>query len=70
MLVCIELSELIIYCQYARKFLVFEVIYYVFLFYTFLPVHSSSTYERYTNPENLGFCYQPIRMPNNITRQY
>ena len=35
----------------------------------FLP-NMKKTYERYTKPENLGFCYQPISMPNNITRQY
>ena len=40
MLICVELSKLIIYCKYARKFLVFEVIYYIFLYYTFLPIHS------------------------------
>ena len=28
-----------------------------------------NTYEGYTKPENVGFCYQPISMPNNITRQ-
>ena len=27
-------------------------------------------YERSTKPENLGFCYQPISMSNNISRQY
>ena len=27
-------------------------------------------YERYSKPENLGFCYQSISMPNNINRQY
>ena len=24
----------------------------------------------YTKPENLGFCYRPKSMPNNIIRQY
>ena len=47
MLICIELSEFIIYCKYAWKFSVFEVIYYIFLYYTFLPVHSSLTYKRH-----------------------
>ena len=42
-----DLSELVIYCKYASKFLVFEVIYYVFLCYTSLPIHSSLTYKRY-----------------------
>ena len=28
------------------------------------------TYERYSKPENLGFYYQPIGMPNNTTKQY
>ena len=28
------------------------------------------TYERYTKPENLDFCYQLIIIPNNITTQY
>ena len=41
------LSELIIYCKYASKFSVFEVIYYIFLCYTFLPIHSSLTYKRH-----------------------
>ena len=70
----ITVSELIIYCKYACKFMVFEllVIYYIFLYYTFLPILSSltyKTYERYNKPENLGFCYQPISMPNSIKRQ-
>ena len=26
--------------------------------------------DSYTKPENLGFCYQPITMPNNIARHY
>ena len=47
MLICIELSEFIIYCKYAWKFSVFEVIYYIFLYYTFLPIHSSLTYKRH-----------------------
>ena len=72
MLICIELSELIIYCKYALKLLVFDI----FLYYTFVPIHSSLTYKRhmrdtpYTKPENLRFCYEPISMPNNITREY
>ena len=44
-LICIELSELIIYCKYAWKFAVFEVMYYIFLYYTFLPIHSSLTHK-------------------------
>ena len=47
MLICVELSELIIYCKYAGKFLEFEVICYVFLYYNFLPIRSSLTYKRY-----------------------
>ena len=35
MSICIELSELIIYCKYACKLSVFEVIYYIFLYYAF-----------------------------------
>ena len=27
-------------------------------------------YERYSKPENLGVCYQPISMSNNINKQY
>ena len=47
MLIRIELSELIIYFEYAWKFSVFEVLYYIFLYYTFLPIHSSLTYKRH-----------------------
>ena len=46
MLICIKLSEFIIYCKYARKFSVFEVICYIFLYYTISPIHSSLTYKR------------------------
>ena len=28
------------------------------------------TYEGYTKPENLGFCYEPVNLPNSIARQY
>ena len=28
------------------------------------------TYEGYTKPENLGFCYEPVNLPNSIDRQY
>ena len=42
-LICIELSELIIYWKYAWKFSVLEVLYYIFLYYPFLPIHSSLT---------------------------
>ena len=47
MLIYNELSELIIYCEYAWKFSVFEVIHYIFLYYAFLPIHSSLTYKRH-----------------------
>ena len=47
MLIRTELSELIFYCKYAWKFLVFEVIYYIFLYYTFLPICFSLTYKRH-----------------------
>ena len=47
MLICVELSELTIYCKYAWKFSVFEIIYYIFLYYTFLPIYSSLTYKRH-----------------------
>ena len=62
----------IIYCKYTLKFSVFKVID-IFLWYTFLPIRlplTYKTYEGYSKPENLVFCYQPISMPNNITRQY
>ena len=67
MLICIELLVLIIYCKYGWKFL------YIFLYYTFLPVFSSLTDKSHMrDPPSLkiGFCCQPISMPNNITRQY
>ena len=65
-LTCTEISELIIYCKYAWKFLVFwsNILYLLFL------LNIWKTYERYTKSSNLGFCYQPISMPNNIARQY
>ena len=47
MLICIELSELIICCKCALKFLLFEVIYYIFLYCNFLPIHSCLTYKRH-----------------------
>ena len=47
MLICIEFTGLIIYCKYVSKFSVFEVIYYIFLYYTFLPIHFSLTYKRH-----------------------
>ena len=72
MFICIELSELIIYCKYDWKFSVFEVIYLSALYFFANPLilNIQKTYERYTKPENLGFCYQPINMPNDITRHY
>ena len=47
MSICIELSELIIYCKYAWKLSLFEVIniLYISVLY-FLPIHSSLTYKR------------------------
>ena len=33
-------------------------------------LNMKGTYEGYTKPKNLGFCFQPISMPNNITRKY
>ena len=33
------------------------------------PIHVK-TYERYIKSKNLGFCFQPISIPSNITRQY
>ena len=34
------------------------------------PLNIEKIYEGYTKPENLGFCYPHISLPNNITRQY
>ena len=42
----------------------------LYFFANLFLLNIKKTYERYTKPENLGFCYQPISMPNNITRQY
>ena len=47
MLISIELSELIIYYKYDWRFSVFQGMYYIFLYYTFLPIHFSFTYERH-----------------------
>ena len=50
MLICIDLSELVIYCKYAWKFSVFAVIYYIChicLYYTFFAIHSSLTYKKH-----------------------
>ena len=46
-----------------------NISFYIILFCQFL-LNIKKTYERYSRPENLGFCCQPISMPNNITRQY
>ena len=35
------IRNMIMYCKYALKFSVFEVIYFTFLWYIFLPIHSS-----------------------------
>ena len=46
---------------------------YLFVLYFFANLfllNIKETYERYGKSENLGFCYQSISMPNNITRQY
>ena len=32
-------------------------------------INIQKTYDGYSKPENLGFYYQPISVPNNITRQ-
>ena len=42
-----ELSEWMIYCKYAWNLSVFEVIYYICLYYTFLSIHFPLTYKRY-----------------------
>ena len=42
----------------------------LYFFANLFLLNIKKTYERYTKPENFGFCYQPISMPNNITRQY
>ena len=42
----------------------------IYFFANLFLFNIKTTYERYSKPENLGFCYQPISMPNNITRQY
>ena len=50
MLICIELLEIwsvIVNMPENWKFSVFEVIYYIFLQYSFLSIHSSLTYKRY-----------------------
>ena len=39
------IKNVIIYCKYVLKFSVFEVIYFIFLYYAFLPIHSSLTYK-------------------------
>ena len=71
MLICIELSELIIYCKYTWKFSVFEVMYYIFLYYNFLPIHFSSTFKRHMRdtPSLEILVRHAISMTNNITRQ-
>ena len=43
---------------------------YLFVLYFFanlFPLNIKKTSERYTKPEILGFCYQSVSMPNNIT---
>ena len=42
----------------------------LYFFANLFLLNIKKTYERYTEPKNLGFYYQPISMPNNNTRQY
>ena len=42
----------------------------LYFFANLFLLNIKKTSERYTKPEILGFCYQPISMPNNITKQY
>ena len=57
MLICIELSELIIYSKYASKFK------YTFLYYTFLPAYSSLTYKRHMrDPPSLKILVSAINL--------
>ena len=42
----------------------------LYFFANLFLINIKKTYERFTKPENPGFCYQPITMPNNNTRQY
>ena len=71
MLIDIELSEFIMYCKYAWKFSLFEVIYYIFLYYTFLPIHYSLTYKRHMrNTQGLKILVPTINLwPCQITLQ-
>ena len=71
MLICIELSELIIFCKYTWKFSVLEVMYYIFLFYNFLPINFSSTCKIHMRdtPSLEILVRHAISMTNNITRQ-
>ena len=40
------IKNVMIYCKYGLKFEVFEVIYFIFLWYTFLSIHFSLTYKK------------------------
>ena len=47
-------------------------IFYLSVIYFFanpFPLNIEKIYEGYAKPENLGFCYPHISLPNNITRQ-
>ena len=54
--------------QIWLKILIYLSVLYFFVSLFLLNIYN--TYERSTKPENLGFCYQPISMTNNITRHY
>ena len=75
MLIWIELAEVWSFIVNMSKTLVIwsNILYlsviYFFANKFFLNIYNKA-YEGYTKPENLGFCYQPISMPNNITRKY
>ena len=42
----------------------------LYFFANLFLLNIKKTFEEYTKLQNLGFCYQPISMPNNISRQY
>ena len=42
----------------------------IYIFANPFLLNIQKTYEGYTKPENLGFCYQSKSIPNNITTQY
>ena len=54
------------------RFLVFGVIYLSVIYFFADPflLNIEKIYDGYTKLENLGFYYQPISMPDNITKQY